>query len=367
MEKKHYLTSGNPHVAKYKGRCTSVIIFSSTHTLLLFILVFLSPAFLISCSAESIVPDNGNPSAPSTEISVTLSGEYAVPDGEDRAVDIFVFNDDRLQRLDSYQRTVLKDEKVHFAASQKGRKIILAVMNPQTDSYDWSHINSFQSFKNEKADLKKERPSGLLMSGFCAAEAGGDCTIELKPLAAEVRLRSIRCDFTGKPYSGSALENAKVYLTNVGTSARIMQDGGFSPEIICNQGGLREDDIAEFADPGIVVRDIGVPVGSRPVSPGISLMCYPNESHDETAGSPFTRLVIEGKIDGQTCYYPVNINKSHDGGKGYGITRNSCYIFDITVKSTGSSDPDTAVTPSDVDISCSIVPWNEKDDTEIIF
>ena len=105
-----------------------------------------------------------------TEISVTLSGEYTVPDGEDRAVDIFVFNDDRLQRLDSYQRTVLKDEKVHFAASQKGRKIILAVMNPQTDSYDWSHINSFQSFKNEKADLKKERPSGLLMSGFCAAE-----------------------------------------------------------------------------------------------------------------------------------------------------------------------------------------------------
>ena len=161
------------------------------------------------------------------------------------------------------------------------------------------------------------------------------------------------------------VEEVKAYLINVNTSARIFQKNGFTPETLCNQGGFIENDVKQFEDPGIITNEIKGSVGSQTVYPDIVFRCYPNECEEESAGSPFTRLVIEGKINGNTCFYPIDINRGQPSGKGIG--RNCRYIYNITIKSSGSSDPDTAVTPADVDITCGIVPWDESDNDEIIF
>lgn len=324
------------------------------------------PVLSFSCSAYYDVPqavtENG------TRISVKLTDKAtSAEQDKEYTADIFVFDDDRLQRLDSYQRIRCRPGEMPSAASQNGKKIIAAIINPQSDSYGWDHISSFQALQNEVADLKKETGHGMLMSGVGYVEAGKEavCDISISALAAEVQLRSLRCDFSGKPYQESAIKDVKAYLTNVNAVAKILQKDGFSPETLCNQGGLVKDDVLAFADRDLIVRKIGNEVGSQTVYPDISLICYPNECMEETAGSPFTRLVIEGRINGQTCYYPININR--DGRSGTGISRNCRYIFDVTLKSTGSSDPDTVVSPADIDIACLIAPWDEKDNTEIIF
>ena len=340
---------------------------AQTHFILSSIIIFFSPVFIFSCCTPQDCPGNSHgESQDILEIKLTDKA-MLLEQGYEYTADIFVFNNDRLQRLDSYQRVKCRSGKIPFAASQNGKKIIAAIVTPQSDSYGWSHINSLQALEQETADLRKETHDKILLSGLCTAEAGKDsgCEIALTPLSAEIQIESIRCDFSGKPYQGAKIEEVKAYLINVNASARIFQKNGFTPETLCNQGGFIENDVKQFEDPGIITNEIKGSVGSQTVYPDIVFRCYPNECEEESAGSPFTRLVIEGKINGNTCFYPIDINRGQPSGKGIG--RNCRYIYNITIKSSGSSDPDTAVTPADVDITCGIVPWDESDNDEIIF
>ena len=218
------------------------------------VLIVLSPALFFSCSLSL----SGSPGTePDTVMQVPVKFQDGIPaadQGEGYIADIFVFNDDRLQRLDSYQRIRCRPGEMPSAASQNGKKIIAAIINPQSDSYGWDHISSFQALQNEVADLKKETGHGMLMSGVGYVEAGKDavCDISISALAAEVQLRSLRCDFSGKPYQESAIKDVKAYLTNVNAVAKILQKDGFSPETLCNQGGLVKDDVLAFADRDLI-------------------------------------------------------------------------------------------------------------------
>lgn len=284
-------------------------------------------------------------------------------------VDIFVFDNDRLQRLDSYQRIQASNGDMLSAASQTGDKIIAVVANPHCGPDSWTHVTSLNALLSSSAFLQMESNTSVLMSGYCTAAAGTGTvrSIDLEPVASEITVNSIRCDFSDKPYRDAVLKDARAYLTNVNVQTGIFQTEGFLPQSVVNLGKLDSADISRFRHPEIIVRDIGQDVGSAEVRPGISFLCYPNESTEESAGSPFTRLVIEGRINGKTCYYPIPVNRSgeEDGRKGIG--RNCRYVFDITLRSTGASDPDTPVMLEDADISFKIVPWDETDDSQVIF
>lgn len=321
-------------------------------------------SLMYSCSTDI----SGMPQA---ETVLEIKSSYGSPGEKADTIDIFIFNDDRLQRLDSYQRTTIRQGEQVSAASRAGKKIIAVIANSHVDRYSWSGINSFQALCEWKADLKKESKEYILMSGHAPVQAGkgGSCDILLEPLVSEIRIESIRCDFSGKPYDGAVLENPKAYLINVSSEARAFQKDGFIPESILNSGALDTDVLGDFLCPEIIFEEIEGPVGTQVIRPGISLLCYPNESTEEGLGTPFTRLVIEGSINGNICYYPVSVNNIYRHGKntGTGISRNCRYVFDITIKSTGSSDPDIPVTPADIDITCEILPWEERPDNEIEF
>ena len=92
----------------------------------------------------------------------------------------------------------------------------------------------------------------------------------------------------------------------------------------------------------------------RAVTPGqwspVDLYCYPNDSDDDMMGSPPTRMVVQGDIDGATYYYPVDINRE---GFGYtsgphGLSRNVKYSYSLLITRKGSTDPDTPVPPAQV-------------------
>ena len=80
---------------------------------------------------------------------------------------------------------------------------------------------------------------------------------------------------------------------------------------------LNPDDIRHFMNPGLVVGKIADMIGMEPSRPEICFLCYPNCAEDEGPGTPFTRLVIEGQIDGDTYYWPIDINRQEDR-KGIG-------------------------------------------------
>ena len=171
-------------------------------------------------------------------------------------------------------------------------------------------------------------------------------------------------------YDGEPLTDVRIYLTNVNASCKYLKKDGFSPEMIVNPGFLDMDALSGFKDRSLLYADTE-DIGEETLYPGIKLFCYPNDSPEETPGSPFTRLVIEGKISGHTYWYPVTINRGDfgiaSGGDGKGIGRNMCYTYDFTILRTGTSDPDIPVCKDDISVTCMVEPWKEMENETVTF
>lgn len=290
---------------------------------------------------------------------------------EIESMDVFVFNNDNLQRLDCYQRFGETEKGIIAIASRKGNKKVAICANSGRERNDWKSINSHKALDDVTADLEEERRDRLLMSAETDITAGNvpgkAVAVHLEKLASEVVLRSISCDFTGKLYERELIKDASVYLTNVNASCKIMSEGTIAPGRIINAGGLNQSDVAKFTDPEFVFHKIDRDIGSDIYKADISLLCYPNCGMQESPGTPFTRLVIEGKIGNEIWYWPVDINRNTDYDGGNGIERNCQYVYDIRIKRKGSSDPDTPVKAEDIDIKFEISKWNRKEEYAVHF
>lgn len=355
-----------------KTRREKVLSHTFTHTTLpyfnyrlpalgLFAILMALPAMSYGCTSGTAATAE---ETVGTSVRLTSSAE-TVPSSEG-TLDIFTFNDDPLQRLDSYTRTSFHEGDVDVT-SQKGSKIIFFCANGQRERYSWTDMNSLAMLGKTEADLTKESKDRPLMTGMCRATAGEKVTGEvvLKPLMSEVVLRSIRCDFTGRPYADAVLTDAKVYLTNVNARCSLNPGDTILPSRTVNTGMLNESDMAEFSDPDMLFREIADEIGPKESRPGIVLSCYPNTGAEESIGTPFTRLVIEGKVEGRTFYWPININRS--GPEGNGVGRNCRYEYDITIRRKGSESPDFAIGIADIDINMEVKEWEEKEEYGILF
>ena len=273
-------------------------------------------------------------------------------------LDIFVFQDDRMQRLDCYLR--LEDFSMWKGGvvTGSGDHIISFVTGMHKKKDDWASITSRAALEKITVDLENENADAAVMSG----ETTGS-TVELTPLSSQICLERLSCDFTGKPYSDNSISDVKVYLTNINASCGILASGEISPTRLLNQGRLSEKDLSGFKDKSLVYQKVEKPVEKNGRWSPMEFLCYPNNAPEEGPGTPFTRLVIEGKVDGKTFYWPIDINR--DGGQG--IERGRRYTFDITITGKGVSDPDTPVSSEYIDINFKIKEWEEKEDCVILF
>lgn len=329
-------------------------------------MITLLPVLFSCVKTDDIGSWNVSPKSREYETDVCFTkGETGL-----KTLDLFTFEAGPLAHLDAYMRTDRWDGDAVTMMSGQGEKILFACANGQCDRYDWAAISSVSSLDGIHADLEKERRHELLMTatGRTMAGSGKPCCLELRPLTCEVRLRSIRCDFTGRPYQGERLKDVSVYLTNVNAQCSITADGMTMPTRIVNHGGLSEEDMDAFREPGLLYRKIDEDIGDIAARPDISLLCYPNASEEESPGSPFTRLVIEGTVEGETYWWPVDINRSRDGsGTEEGLYRNCSYVYDIVIRRKGSDDPDTALKIEDIEIEMKVLPWKEKDGYSVGF
>lgn len=351
------------HIVKYCRELIYLIfsVYSDYFPPFLGILTLLSflPAFLYGCNAPQALPDT-------FQETVTKICMNAVS-GQVKEMDIFVFHNDRMQKLDCYQKVAEPLFWNNEIVSGTGERLIAVCANSRKEVIDWTAINSLSYLKNLSVSLESESIGHPFMSGIAEVSAGKNDkhkTLDLQPLLSTVELRSISCDFEGRPYAGEVLEDVKVYLTNVNAECRMLEYNDILPTRIINAGGFCEDDVLKFGDSGLIAREIDESIGKKVLHPDIQLVCYPNNSTAEGPGTPFTRLVIEGKINGELFYWPLNINKENEG---YGIGRNEKYIFDIKITRKGTNDPDKPVSKEDIDIIFNIEKWNEKEDYGVIF
>ena len=251
-------------------------------------------------------------------------------------VDAFVFDDTPLAPLDSYCRS--SDEAGIVLRSGSGPKKVAVVVNfPFSDS-QVRRISSFSDLRSVVCDYCSDDPSTPVMSGLGYYEAGTDdvCRIVLSPVMSVVTVTDLRVSA-----EIPRLSELKVFLTGLSARAEIFRDEGFLPSEILNTEALREEDMAKMKNRSMAYKYLGNGTrnGKWTEYGSVSLYCYPNESEEESVGSPFTALRIEGLDDaGKRHIYSLPVNRR---GFGYmsgreGVSRNCCYSFKIDITSPDS-------------------------------
>lgn len=303
-----------------------------------------------------------------TEAGTKSSVKLAVRQTEDaqiRSLEAFVFNDDALKRIECYQRTEKPDVDEWSVGSCSGSKIVLLCANAPWEKKNWKDVSSFRKASSVRVDLEDEDEKYPIMSTTTHIKAGEASETTLERLTSEVELRSIHCDFTGKPYEGEEITEARAYLINVSGTCSIVPEDEDPIERIINHGSLIQDDITRFINLFSIADSIGT-IRFSHTYPGIRLLCYPNMSEEESIGTPFTRLVIEGKIQGETWYWPISVNRNCGNGHE-GIRRNMRYVYDITIRSKGTKDPDIPIVPEMAETILETRKWKEKEPYHVAF
>lgn len=311
--------------------------------------------FLTSCADEMPAP------VFDTEIVLTKAEGTALA-----SLDLFFYNDDTQKRLDSYQHFSSKTSGTVSAASGSGKKIVKAVANCPGRAWPWAEICSVSAIEEMTVLLDDDNPQQPVMSGTCPIDAGSGQkgSLTLAPLLAEVSLESIRCDFSGRTYSGEQLEDVRVYLTNVCASAALFRTSASASAEFLNLGGLDSLGVTKLKHPEYVFGRLSQTLGEKAVKPGLRFYCYENMPYEESAGSPCTKLVIEGTLGGKKVYYPLAI---WDLMETPCVRGNRQYKVNVTLTRRGGSDPDSSLEKGTANVTVTVAPWTEKEEQYVSF
>lgn len=297
--------------------------------------------------------DNGGGSAVSDDNKVNL-------------LELFVFRNegDDSGNLDAYKK--LSGDEISSLSdvplrSTTGKKLVYAVLNSHDE--DWSGVRTLSDFQAKLAMLQREKSGDFTMVGSAETtlELTAEVPVTVSRLVAKVQLGGLKCDFSGTPYEGASLTDVKVYLTNVYGSKTYALNTNPATACILNAEGLVNGDVEGCAMPSALYKEIGEDVGAATTNVSHSFYCYENMVDAQSGSDRFTRLVVEGKLNGNTYYYPVNINREGFGYSSdndhYGVRRNTVYTIDVTICRPGSTDPDGVLEYGDMHTTVSIKDW----------
>ncbi len=349
---KFFCNPGRSLLCHFHGAfCSFVVIFS----------VACLPALSFSCAKPETLPETATVESAEgeTETSVRITGAgstFLI-----RRYDVLMYDGDIYGRLDSYS-SFKGESKQLKVSSGSGEKTMVVLCNLPDGQPQWADVLSYRSLSGLCSRLENESEDSPVLVGIAKVKAGDDCSVNLRPLTAKVCLKELCCDFRGTAYSLEELTDIKVYLINVNAECSLTGSSSVGRRFI-NNGGWTEGDALGFRSREIICRTVDAPVGMDPVPLGISLFCYPNDTVEESFGRPFTRLVIEGRIKGRKWYWPVNVNPIGENG----VASAERYDISLTLRRSGTDDPDTAIGVEEAAIKMEIEKWNEKENCTIAF
>lgn len=265
-----------------------------------------------------------------------------------QGLDLLFFQDGPLYRLDAYQHLDrVSGNRVNGTSSTAARKVVI-LSNYPTDTYPWTGIRSLESLADLPFRLADEDPAAPMLYGESAA--GTMSQVTLRPMLAKITLRSIACEFSGRPYAGEKLQDVRAYLTYVSQECR-----PFAPEdppsSWLNAGRLDEAGTAALAHPETVLQTLTASLGGR-IYPSAGFYGYPNPSDGTEFGNPVTRLVIEGKLRGTTYYYPIDLP---------GLEADVQYRMDVTLTRAGTTDPDLPAVAGSIRLESQVLDWDGRE------
>ena len=260
-------------------------------------------------------------------------------------LDVLIYDDDSLRQLDTWQHFGNEDLSDGLTLiSGAGPKIFVFIANyALLPSVGISQVGSFDALTTFEVHLRDESSDYPVMTSVTKATAGSDLkTVKLEPLLSGVKLGNISYDFSGKEYENESLKNVCAYLINVSASTQLLRDSLFTPSDILNYGGLVGSDMASLGSPSLLYRELPDFPARKTFGADADFYCYPNDVSGESLGQPFTRLVVQGDIGGQTCYYPIAVNRPEFGYRSGrpGLGRNVRYCVNLSLTRKGSDSPE---------------------------
>jgi hypothetical protein len=255
----------------------------------------------------------------------------------------------------------------NFLATLPKRVQALKAIEMFKDEYLLDYMNVEELGVRDAADMDErvvenaivQNVKNFIMIGGTEAQLQLASTVSftIRRLVARIKVNSIKTAFAGGPYEGMPLTDLKAYLINVQASKFIYNGAGDNFSIL-NNGKYIEEDSRGCAMQGLIADVISAPVYDDGYSVPHYFYCYENALESETGGNKFTRIVLEGKLDGTTYYYPIPIK---------GISRNSCYSIDVTIKRPGSLDPNKDVEKGTLLATMTVLDWDVIDNNNVEF
>lgn len=305
----------------------------------------------------SLVDDNGT----------RATGEgHGSNEGDSRinTLEVFVFNvnegevnDGLLDGYKKYTSEELKSLSDLEIKTSTGKKMIYVVAN--SHKTDWSEGMTKYNFEQQMAYLYKEDVCNFIM--FAAKEVNvqlqTSVTMTLTRMISRIKLNSVMVSFAGTPNAGVPLQNVKAYLINVQAQKRLIDGTGANLKVV-NYKKYVPEDMEGITMEGLLYDELAESINEATHSQPHYFYCYENSRNQETEVNRFTRLVIEGTLNGITYYYPIPIKD---------LKRNSCYSIDVKIYRPGSLDPDTDVEIGTLDLTLSIQGWYNLPDSVVEF
>jgi len=301
--------------------------------------------------------------SPKNEIISKVSEiEGAYEDTNVDTLDIFIFKNDGNYPIDTYKHftseelTNLSDIPIRTTI---GEKIICVIANSHISKSNLQNVKDYNTFITLFTDLKNENVENWSMYGEqkCKIEANSSISIGITRYVAKICLSKLNINFDNTPYQNSDY-TVKAYLTNI-IGQKIIYNGENTNNILIYNKEKKEDNATIFHNKNLIEDNLNFI--NNELDKEHYFFCYENLIDKETDNLQFTRLVIELSLEGNTYYYPININQKdygyQDGYTHHGIEKNTEYTIELTIEHPGSSDPNTPITTNDYDFNISVNPW----------
>ena len=276
-------------------------------------------------------------------------------------MDLFFFDTLGAQNLDAYQHIEgWEDGHTAVGLSSTGPKRLVALSGEPGQRLQWTGIRTYGDLCKHTFSLERDRPEHPWLAGEIMLEdvAARRETLPVNTALSAIRIRSVSCDFKDRPYARHTFDNSLIYLQYAGIEYLPLGTGDGVPVSYINPGRLDSAAVMALPQPSMILQPGLGRLGSIPVYPHLRFCCYANPVTEARLGRPVTRLVLEGDVGEQHCYYPIELP---------GLAAASTYELDITLLRMGTSDPDIPVRSGIVRVDTLVRPWETREPSFVFF
>lgn len=208
------------------------------------------------------------------------------------------------------------------------------------------------------ADLSTVTACGFPMRYADEAVFTTDATkdVQLERLMSKVSIKGITCQFMDTYLGNTPATLNAIWLINAAGSSR--WDATADPSARWYNARVEDTSLASSVRPYLRVDLSRTVTSSATDDTEYCLYAFPNTYTESTAPYGSTRLVIDMTIAGTRYYYPITLPV---------MQPNRNYIIrKVTLRFTGSTDPNEKVELVDIDFLLSILPWGSVDKDVVI-